>query len=74
MTKAASETSGRIKIHPIHFYRGGFKLLTVTLVDKQGETLARLKIKNGDRNATFKDDDDFARYAAKAIADAIREK
>lgn len=33
-----------------------------------------MKIENGDRNATFKDDDDFASYAAKAIADAIRTK
>ena len=72
LTKATAESSGRIQIHPIHFYSGGFKLLTVTLVDGQGETLARLKIENGDRNATFKDDDDFATYAARAIADAIR--
>jgi outer membrane lipoprotein-sorting protein len=74
LTKTATEASGRIQIHPIHFYRGGFKLLTVTLVDKQGETLVRLKIKNGDRNATFKDSDEFTGYAAKAIADAIRQR
>lgn len=74
LTTVASETSGRIQIHPIHFYSGGFKLLTVTLVNKQGETLVRLKIENGDRNLTFKDDDDFARYAAKAMADAIKKK
>ncbi len=74
LTKSTTEKSSQIQIHPIHFYSGGFKLLAVTLVDKQGETLARLKIENGDRNATFKDDNDFARYAAKAIADAIRQK
>jgi len=74
LIKAASEESGRIQIHPIHFYSGGFKLLTVTLVDSRGETIARLKIENGDRNATVKDDDDFARYAAKAIADSIRKQ
>ena len=74
LARAASETSGRIQIHPIHFYRGGFKLLTVTLVDSRGETLARLKIENGDRAGTFKDDEAFASYAAKAIADAIRKK
>jgi len=74
LIKAASETSGRIQIHPIHFYSRGFKLLTVTLVDRQGETLARLKIKNGDRNATYKDENDFTTYAAKAIADVIRKK
>jgi len=72
--KDTSAESGRIQIHSIHFYSGGFKLLTVTLVDSRGKTLARLKIENGDNNATFKDDDDFASYAAKAIADAIRKK
>lgn len=59
LVKTTSETTGRIQIHPIHFYRGGFKLLTVTLLDTRGETLARLKIQNGDRNGTFKDDDAF---------------
>jgi len=74
LARSGSESSGRIQIHPIHFYSGGFKLLTVTLVDRQGEPLARIKIENGDRTGTFKDDDDFARYAAKAIADAIRKE
>jgi hypothetical protein len=74
LTKITSEASGRITIHPIHFYGGGFQLLTVTLVDKLGETLARLKIKNGDRRATFKDSDAFTRYAAEAIAKAIKQK
>ena len=30
MTKTVTGRSGRITIHPIHFYSGGFKLLTVT--------------------------------------------
>lgn len=74
VVRKSSEATGRIQIHPIHFYDGGFKLLTVALVDMSGETIARLKIANGDRNATFKDDDDFTRYAAKAIANAIQQK
>lgn len=74
LTKKPADANGRIQIHPIHFPGGGFKLLTVTLVDKQGETLARLKVTNGDRNATFKDDEDFTKYAANAIAQAIRAK
>ena len=74
LAKTATERSGKIWMHPIHFYSGGFKLLTVTLVDSHGETLARMKVENGDRNATFKDDDDFTRYAAEAIAEAIRGK
>ena len=74
MVRKSSEATGRIQIHPIHFYSGGFELLTVTLVDMSGETIARLKIANGNRNATFKDDDEFTRYAAKAIANAIQQK
>ena len=74
LAKSATVKSGRIRIHPIHFYHGYFKLLTVTLIDSHGETLARMKIKNGDRNATLKDDDNFASYASKAIADAIQRK
>lgn len=74
VTKKFSETTGRIQIHPIHFQAGGFKLLTVTLVDQKGETIARLKIKNGDRNATFKNDEDFTKYAAEAIAQAVKPK
>lgn len=74
LTKKSREADGRIQILPIHFYDGGFKLLSVILVDEEGETLARLKIENGDRNATFKDDDAFTHYAAKAIANAIKQK
>jgi len=71
LRKESSRNSGRIQIHPIHFHSGGFKLLTVTLLDEKGETLARTKIENGDRNATFKEDDSFTKYAAKAIAGAL---
>lgn len=74
VTKKPSGPTGRIQIHPIHFYSGGFKLLTVTFLDDNGETLARMKIANGDLDATFKDDDKFTRYAARAIADAIKQK
>jgi hypothetical protein len=68
------EKSGRIRIYPVRFYSGGFKLLAVTLTHPQGETLARMKIENGEGPAMFKDDDDFANYAAKAIAVAINRK
>lgn len=47
LTKKPTGATGKIQIHPIHFQRGGFKLLTVTLVDQQSETLARIKITNG---------------------------
>lgn len=73
LTKKTAEATGRIQILPIDFDSGGFKLLAVTIVDREGKTIARLKIKNGDRNATFKDDDSFAHYAAKAIAKALKQ-
>lgn len=74
LTDKSSEISGHIKILPLHFSMGGFKLLTVTLVDEQGKTLARLKIENGNRRITFKDNDSFASYAANAIANAIKQE
>ncbi len=74
LTKKPSEATGKIQIHPLHFTGGGFRLLTVTFVDLQGETIARLKIANGDRNATFKDDEEFTKYAAKAIAQALQNR
>jgi len=75
MTKETTASTGKILIHPIHFRRSGkFKSLAVTLNNSNGETLARLKIKNGDRKATSKDDEEFAEYAADAIAQAIEKK
>ena len=74
LTKKSGDADGRILIHPLHFMWEGFQLLTVTLVDRQGETLARLKITNGDRPVTVMNDEDFTKYAAKAVASAIRGK
>ncbi len=75
ITKEPTNSTGKILIHPIHFLRsGGFKLLTVTLINNNGDTLARLKIKNGNRNATYKDEEDFTKYAAETIARAIKKK
>jgi len=65
--------AGFIKIHPVHFYRG-FKSLDVTIYDPENNLIARIKINNGTRNATFKDDDEFAEYCAKAIARVILNK
>lgn len=73
VTKDADGPVGQIRIHPVHFYSGGFKSLDVTLSSPSGDTLARIRVKNGDRNATFKEDDEFADYAADAIAAAIRD-
>jgi len=74
ITKKSSEAHGRIQIHPIHFYSGGFKLLTVTLIDNTGATLARIKVANSKDRFGFMDDDKFTRYAAEAIVNAIKQK
>ncbi|MCG2711551.1 MAG: hypothetical protein L6420_05615 [Elusimicrobia bacterium] len=71
VTKDASKATGKILLHALHFASGGFKRLTATLESMQSETIARVKIENGDRNATFKNDDSFAKYAAKSIANTI---
>jgi hypothetical protein len=70
--KDVKDSQGIIKINPIEFYNGGFKSVDVVLSDQNGKMLGRIRIQNGDRKATFKDDYDFAEYAADAIADALK--
>lgn len=72
--KDKAEADGLVRIHPVHFVYGGFKSLDVTLLDKAEEILARIRIQNGDRNATFKDNDEFAEYCADAVGDVITGK
>lgn len=73
LDKSNSSADGSILINPVHFYSGGFKSVDVNIEDKNGLALARIRVQNGDRNATFKDDYDFAEYVANAIADIIKE-
>ena len=56
-------------IHPV-----GLSSVSVVFEDEAKEPLARIKIKNGTRNATYKRADDFAKYVAEAIADVIKGK
>lgn len=72
VVKDVNSASGLIRIHPVHFYYGGFKSLDVTIYDQKNNLLARVRIKNGDRPATFKEDDEFAEYCADAIAKLIK--
>lgn len=69
--KERASGSGEILLHAVHFRSGGFKSVDVVVNDPTGETLARVRVKNGDRNATFKEDDEFAEYVADAIADLL---
>ena len=50
----------------------GFASLDVEILLPDGTTAGRIQIQNGDRPATFKKDADFAEYATKSIAAAIR--
>ncbi|HMQ15215.1 MAG TPA: hypothetical protein PKC49_04500 [Phycisphaerae bacterium] len=72
--KDVAEADGLVRIHPVHFAYGGFKSLDVTMLDRADEILARIRIQNGDRNATFKDNDEFAEYCADAVGDVITGK
>ena len=66
------EGMGKILIHPLHFTFGGIHSVRVLIQDSSGDTLARIKVENGDRNATFKKVDDFAEYAAESIAEVLK--
>jgi hypothetical protein len=64
--------TGAIRLLPVDFRSGGFKSVDVEMLLPNGETAGRVQIKNGDRNATFKDDDEFTDFVAKSIAETIR--
>lgn len=73
LTKKAVDSSGEIVIQPDHSYVGGFKSVDVVLVGPRGHTLANIHIKNGSREgALFRGDEEFAAFAANAIADVIK--
>ena len=74
VTQDATQADGQIRIHAVHFGGSGFKSLDVSLYDKKNQLLARVRVKNGDRNATFKDDDEFSEYAGDAIAELLKSK
>ncbi len=69
--KTGQTAQGKILINPVRAY-WGFKSVDVAIEDLNGLSLARIRVQNGDRNATIKDDYDFAEYAAKAISDVIK--
>lgn len=71
VVKDVNSASGFIRIHPVHFYLGGFKSLDVTIYDRENNLIARVRVKNGDRSTTFKKDDEFAEYCADAIAKSM---
>jgi 2-polyprenyl-3-methyl-5-hydroxy-6-metoxy-1,4-benzoquinol methylase len=53
------------------FRSGGIIGVTVKLTDSSGEVISRMKIKNGDRNATVKNTDEFTRYIGDSIINEI---
>ena len=71
-SRTKRQGAGEIRLLPVDFRFGGFASLDVEISLPSGEVVGRVQIKNGDRNATFKDDDDFAEYAVNAIVGALR--
>lgn len=69
--KSGETAQGKILINPVRVY-WGFKSVDVSIEDMNGLSLARIRVQNGDRNATIKDDYDFAEYAAEAIAEILK--
>lgn len=69
--RASRPGAGTIRLLPVDFSFGGFKSVDVEIVLPNGETVGRVQVKNGDRNATFKGDDSFTEYVAAAIAETI---
>lgn len=74
VTKNGTTNGGTIKLVPVDFLDGGFKSLDVRFEDQNGTLLARLQIKNSDRNCCFKNDDKFAAYSAEKIAELLGSK
>ena len=52
----------------------GFASVDVEIILPSGKTAGSIQIKNGNRQATFKKDNEFAEYAANAIAAALRDE
>jgi len=71
VTKTGAATDGAIRMVAVHYTFGGFMSLDVRFEDRQGRVLARLQIRNSDRNCCFKNDDKFATYAADKIAELL---
>ena len=64
--------AGQISLHAIHFPSGHFKSVNVEFCNPEDKLLARIRVQNGDRPATMKDDYDFAVFTAAAIADVLK--
>jgi hypothetical protein len=73
VTKKADPSLSAILIHPVTA-SWGYRSVDVVLQSVTGARIARVRVRNGDRNATIKEDDDFAEYAADAIAKLMRER
>lgn len=70
-SRSKRDGSGEIRINPISFASGGYRSVDIEIVSPSGEVSGRITVENGDRNATFKKDSDFAEYATEAISKAF---
>jgi len=71
ITKKKDAARGQISVHLVRFSFGGISTAAVYFTNASGEELGRIKVKNGDRNATYKDEDSFAKFVSKAISEAL---
>jgi len=69
----STASSGKILLNPIPFtqWYSGFQSCSVTFESPAGHSVARLKVKNGDRNASYKSEEAFAKYIARSIREAL---
>lgn len=70
-TRRQDQADGLLRLHPLHAGIAGFKSLDVTLLNTADEILARIRINNGDRKATFKENQEFAETSADTIGHVI---
>lgn len=66
--------AGEIRINPVSFRSGGFSSIDIEIILPNGEIGGRIALVNGDRNATYKNEIDFAEFSAKSIASALTGK
>ena len=70
-SQAPRQGAGQILLEPASGVRG-FTAVRVDFALPDGKAAGSLRVSNGDSAATFKNDRDFAEYAASTIAAAVR--
>ncbi len=72
VTRLREDADGFILLRPLHFTRGGYKVLHLFLADEDGEYLARIRVKNGGSSPIITDSEKFAELCGKAVVKVLR--